>query len=135
MKLFLEIIETTPYGRQIVLRHKGDAILQTFRAKFESALCPTDSRNLSAILGALLTRDKPSLDLSIQSEKSVANLSVTSSSSSFSCYTPADIVANVSLPQYLLKSNLNKDGSYERLYSPVTRTYFNKKVTFNDDVR
>ena len=118
-----------------MLRHKGEIILQTFRANFESVLCPGDSKNLSTILGSLLTRDKPSLDLSVQSEKSVSNLSVTSLSSSFSCYTPADIVANISLPQYLLKSNLSKDGTYERLYSPVTRTYFNKKVTFNDDVR
>ncbi len=44
-------------------------------------------------------------------------------------------MANRSLPPYLLKSQLKPDSTFERIYSPVTRTYFNKKVTFTDSVR
>jgi hypothetical protein len=42
-------------------------------------------------------------------------------------------VANRSLPQFALNPGLKSDSAMERIYSPVTRTYFNKKVTFTDE--
>ena len=91
LKLFQTVINETSYGRQVVLRHSGDKVLQTFRANFESSLSADDSKTLSLVLGSLLDRDRSSVDISIQSGKS-DSISVVSSSSSSTCFTPADLV-------------------------------------------
>jgi hypothetical protein len=91
LKLFQTVINETSYGRQVVLRHGGDKVLQTFRANFESSLSADDSKTLSLVLGSLLDRDRSSVDISIQSGES-DSISVVSSSSSSTCFTPADLV-------------------------------------------
>jgi hypothetical protein len=91
LKLFQTVINETSYGRQVVLRHSGDKVFQTFRANFESSLSADDSKTLSLVLGSLLDRDRSSMaDISIQSGKS-DSISVVSSSSSSTCFTPADL--------------------------------------------
>ena len=132
LQLVHDIVEKSNQGRQVILRLGGDKILTTFRANFEPSLSKETVEKLSVILGSLLASDHSILDqVSIQS----ANSTTTSNSfsvSSTTCFTPADLVANHSLPQVALKSQLKSNSTYERIYSPVTRTYFNKKVTFND---
>jgi hypothetical protein len=138
LNLLLAVLEKTENGRQLVLQHDGEKILQTFRANFYSALSQPDAQLLSKILGLLLPNTSPSDISVIQSlddDKSCSNLSSISSVSISTDPTPADLVANRSVPQYLLKSSLSGNVTFERIYSPVTRTYFNKKVTFNENVR
>ncbi len=123
-------------GRQTVLRHGGDKILTSFRANFETSLSNDAMKTLSVVLGSILERDQSMVDVSMQSVRSDLSSALnTSSSSSSSCFTPADLVANRSLPSFVLRSHLKPDSTFERIYSPVTRTYFNKKVTFSDNIR
>ena len=132
LNLLLGVVEKTENGRQHVLKHDGEKILQTFRANFHAQL-------LSQILGLILPNTSPSDISVVQSlddyDRSCSNVSSISSGSISTDPTPADLVANRSVPPYLLKSSLSGNGTFERIYSPVTRTYFNKKVTFNENIR
>lgn len=123
LKLLHTIIEKSSYGRQMVSDKNGERILQMFRARSELTLSRPDLEVLSLILGELMSPERSNSEISIQSD-------TLSSSRTTTCFTPADLVANRSLPQYLL--NPTSSERMGRICSPVTRSYFNKKVTFND---
>ena len=136
VRLLGDVVGRSRQGRQTVLRLGGEKILASFRANFEASLTRDAATILSVTLGSILERDRSIVDVSMLSVKSDASApSEVSSASSSECFTPADRVVNRSLPPFVLKSHLKQDSTFERIYSPVTRTYFNKKVTFSDNIR
>ena len=110
--------------------------MAAFRANFETSLSRDAATVLSVTLGSILERDRSTVDVSVLSIRSdVSKASEVSSASTTECLTPADLIVNRSLPPFALRSHLKQDSTFERIYSPVTRTYFNKKVTFSDNIR